>query len=228
MKIQAKLLVLTFIVTTLVLTSFAAYYVWRQNQLLRQELDQLTQAVAERFASQVALALWNVDDVQIKDALLAEMSERRILNIVVRDEDKSSVYAAVARTDDWQPLLIATAPAPGAYHATRPVSYNAEEVGLVEVNLSDRFLTAQTQAIIKEVAIGVAVLNLALLLSLFLALRYLIVRPLSTLKGQAEAIASGNFGVQIANKSHDEIGQVGQAIELLKTSLKIAMERLRH
>ncbi|MGF1528881.1 MAG: HAMP domain-containing protein [Candidatus Competibacterales bacterium] len=227
MKIQTKILILTFVVTTTVLSGSAAYYVWQQNRGLSQELTVLTEAVADRFAAQAALALWNVDEVLINDSLLAEMSERRIASIVVRDEDMTSVYAGVARSADWQPQLSAEVVEPGPYYAQRPITYDGEEIGLVEVNLSDRFLTAQTQGIIQDAAIGVVILNVALLVSLFIALRFFIVNPLSKLKTDAEAIAEGNLTAQVSYKSQDEIGQVGQAIELMKTSLNIAMKRLQ-
>ena len=232
MNIQTKIITLTVLVTTVVLGAFTSYFIFEQNKVARQELNLLAQTVAERLAKQSALAFWELDKDQVNELLVSEMGDRRIKNIVINDLKKNSgvfakAYTGIKRDISWQPRFSDSALKADQYYSSKKIAYKGTDLGTVAVSVSDRFLKAQTQEQLVNVVVGVVILDCVLLILLFIVLRFLIVKPLSKLKVDAEKIAAGDFDVAIKNKSQDEIGQVGQAIDLLKLSLKMSMDRLK-
>jgi len=82
-----------------------------------------------------------------------------------------------------------------------------------------KLVSDRTVAVLRN-AQAVAV-SLALGLSLLAAM--VLVRPLSRVRTAAEALAAGDFGVQLGKMGNDEIGDVGRALDALMPELRRRM-----
>jgi methyl-accepting chemotaxis protein len=80
---------------------------------------------------------------------------------------------------------------------------------------------AQTFALMLLAGTLVTVVVIALLAS------RAIVQPIRTLTDAANRISVGELGVEIKNKSHDEIGDLAEAITRMQDSIRLSIERLR-
>jgi HAMP domain-containing protein len=76
------------------------------------------------------------------------------------------------------------------------------------------------------VLISIAVVTfIGIIIVLFLANR--IIRPILFLTKSANDISRGNLDKRVRVKTNDEINQLAQALERLRESVKIALERLK-
>ena len=73
---------------------------------------------------------------------------------------------------------------------------------------------------------GVVVLIISTLL-IWLIVVHFITKPISHINSVADSISLGDFTVKLDISTKDEIGELAQAIERMRTSLKGAIERLR-
>ncbi|MGF1525461.1 MAG: HAMP domain-containing protein [Candidatus Competibacterales bacterium] len=65
-----------------------------------------------------------------------------------------------------------------------------------------------------------------LALAISIALRNLLIRPVTHLTEAAADISRGNLDVSLEAKSNDEIGQLTSAFERMRLSLKVAMDNM--
>jgi len=102
---------------------------------------------------------------------------------------------------------------------------DGEAVAWIEIAVWDRDLTAlQNQVTLVAAVMAAAALFLTILLGALVARR--ITRGLDLLVAGAQAAAKGELGHRVPVASHDEIGEVGAAFNLMMEDLRSAGERL--
>lgn len=227
-SIQTKIVILMLFTTTLVLGGFAIYSALDSKQKRLAELDTLATSTASRLASHLIYPLWDLDDEQVSQSVVAEMAEQKIFGIIVRDSDKRTIFAAQKRNQNWAPekfdgLQIG---AKNLIHVEQPIVRGDETIGRVEIYMTPKFVDAELTAYYGQIFIQLFVLNLILFVALFFTLRRTVIKPINELAGAAEAMSRGDFDAQISTRSNNEIGRVANAMERMKTSLKMAMSRI--
>jgi len=98
--IRSKVILTIIIVITLILGlvgMFAFKYIEGTEQSKLQELAEVS---ATRLSQHLSLPMWSLDREQVSELLTAELAEQRVSAIVVRDEDRSTLFAAKERLSD--------------------------------------------------------------------------------------------------------------------------------
>ena len=227
-SIQTKIVLMTIVIVTVVLGAFTAYSAWQSKKKMTTELNQLAESTSTRLASHLINPLWDLDEELVNEIVVAEMTEKRLFGVIVRDSDNKTIFAAQKRNQSWQPvkyngLQLGTK---DLVFKSSPISNGNDHLGQVEVYLSPRFLNEELEANFVNMLLQVIVLDLIIFIAMFIALRTMVIKPINTLAEAAEAMSKGDFDTEIDLESNNEIGQVAAAMNRMKTSLKLAMGRM--
>jgi methyl-accepting chemotaxis protein len=224
--IRTKVVGLIVITTTCVLglSGYAAYQYTRTTKTA--ELERLAEVTADRLSSHLQVPMWDVDYDQVGKLLEAEMNERRIEGVVVRDEDKSTLFAARERQPGGS-VSVSEGNLAGDYvFASRDVTREDKPIGSVNVFLTRAYLEQELQRFALGIAGVVVVLDLFMMIILGSVLGRLVVNPIKRLAGHAELITEGDLNRDIDVHSGDELGYLAATLNRMQISLRVAINRL--
>ncbi len=227
-SVQTKILVTLLVVTTLILAGFAIFNLTQAKARLESDLQRLAETTVQRLSQQVKGPMWSLNDEQLAESIEAAMLERRVYSVIIREEDRESIYIGRKRDDNWD-IVSAQSDPQGDYilSKTTLLHDNEEMIGVLEVYVSRRLLERQFDQLVRNEIERAAILDLALIVVTLLLLRRLLVRPIRELTDASERISAGQLNTKIEIRSGDEIGMLAGAINKLQTSLRIAMERMK-
>lgn len=197
------------------------------NQVEENHLLAL-QARAEQFARAAREAMVPKPDPFALHFAVTEMKKDPALTYAaVLDESGK----ALSHTDH---SLIGTSPktAPGGYHLAAPVTVGPRTVGTVRIGFDRSSLDAALKEPKQRILLLAAAATAAAVFGSLLIVGW-ITRPLPMLAKAAQEVGRGNFSVQVAWKSRDEIGTLARAFnemtianELLFKTIKQEKEKL--
>lgn len=227
-SLQTKILITLLLVTTLILAGFAVVNVTQARARLDSELQRLAETTVQRLSQHLIGPLWALNDQQIVESIEATMLERRVYAVIVRGEDRESIYIGRERGANWR-IRESEGNLSGDFilSKTTLLHDNEEMIGVLEVYVTRRFLQEQFEDLVMREVQRVGALDLALIIVTLILLRRVVVSPIRRLTEASEQIASGQLSTKIEVTSRDEIGMLGGAINKLQTSLRIAMERMK-
>jgi len=193
---------------------------------------------ASILAEVVALHLYNVDNAEMKKALLPFMRYAEIQGVQILD-DNGKVFAvawkmpdqSIQAGDAW-PASVTAAPSTSL---NTPVLRNGQALGQLQVLYTDALLHEKTQKIREQAlqeaadfhaqvrtqlrqgiltqAVSLAVMLLVLLLLLFVLLRIFVHKPLLRLSNLAAQLATLDLSVDVPpTQRHDEVGRLNQSL----------------
>ncbi len=225
--IRTKLIAVIIITTSAVLGGagyFAYKYIEQQEQ---NELTELAEVSATRLSQHLIIPMWNLDKEQVAELLIAEMHEQRVAAIVIRDEDKSTLFAAKQRGDSWQ-IVDSVGSVGGDYiDVDKKVLLNGEEeIGVVSMFVTPEFMQADLKKFQQGVIATVVILNIVIFIIMMVVLGRVLINPLMTLALSAEQISKGDLNQRFDVSSHDEIGYLATTFNNMQSSLRIAIRRL--
>lgn len=227
-SVQTKILITLLIVTTLILGGFAFYNLTEARERLESELQRVAETTVQRLSQQVIGPMWSLNDDQLIESIEAAMLERRVYSVIIREEDRESVYIGRQRDNEWNIAPAKSTPDGDYIRSKTTLLHEGEEmIGVLEVYVSRRFQQQQFSELVMTEIRRAAVLDLALIVVTLLLLRRLLVRPIRELTDASERISAGQLNTKIEIHSKDEIGMLAGAINKLQTSLRIAMERMK-
>lgn len=154
--------------------------------------------------------LWSLDRDSANALLAAIMHEQEVMDITVIDSRHDIFVSSQRAPRDSEQL----------HSVTQPILYEGKEIGLLTLRISE---TPFRQELYHQFLTTFATLGLQLVASILLillVLRHRIVRPLMHLRRQAVALAQGDLDTVILPLHDDEIGQVGQQLEMTRRALR--------
>lgn len=214
-------------VTTVVLLGFGVYNTMELSQKASTELRELASGVSTRLSRGLALPLWNMDEAQTRDVLLSEMADKRVQALLVRDPDGKKILAGVDRDGQWKPRQ--TKNAENTVHTvvkSVPIEHNKKQLGMVEVVITKRFLDAAVREAMLTSAVGVLVVDAAVVCILFFVLRQIVVKPVRAMQGYAREVGEGNLTCKaIEGLFVGELGALKGHLEGMVCSLSSLVEK---
>ena len=226
-SIRIKILATSVLIATLVLSSsgYVLYDYVERNKTA--ELKEFTDNAAQRLSKHIEEPMWNVDNDQVGRLIEAEMAEVRIAGIVVRDEDRRTLFAGRERTSAGT-IVESNGDVLGSHDFAREdVTRDGKMIGAITVFVSQDALQKELLFLTRITIVLVLTLDIVMLIGLGLMLGRLVIRPLERLAHHAEEVSLGRQSEQIAMGTQDEIGSLAEAMGRMQTSLKMAMDRLR-
>ena len=173
--------VATVLLVTAGATNYATYRAHGQEALRR---DLVTQA--EQLAVALALPVWNIDRAQIDRVLAAEEADRSVYGVRLQAAAKSHAWVRDSR---WQmvPTRLPFA-TDGLLAEERAVTFQGEKVGSFQIYATTRFLDGDLARMRATIVSRIVAFDLLLVLSLYLVLRWVVVKPLTDIEQFATAV----------------------------------------
>lgn len=231
MSISTKILCAVLSVSFLFMAAWGLVSYQLEKQDLSSRLELSTALTAERLGHSLAYPLWNLDDVEIGRILDYEARSGNIRAIILRDENgqfiagRSKVVGSRLRQD------AITAEQERQWFGSSPFSANAEitqeskELGRVIVYAEDAPLHRKLVRSLTLFAVVAVLICFGLSATLYIVLRYTIVRPLMKVKQAVAHVSIENLAVPIPVSGNDEIGRLAQRFREMTRELQASLER---
>jgi len=222
-SVQLLLAVLVTVISVLGISSIIELNILehRETKLL-QGRGTLT---ADRIANSLAYPLWNLNREETEHVVLDEISSADIFRIRVFDEH-GELYLGKVRGANGLIGNIGTANADGVpdshaslYSYSRPISFRNTSIGRVALDVTDASLQSDLRKLRWGIAIKLLLLAVILSVVLYVTLRLLVIRPISTLKSWVEDIPSGSGLLAPRFKRSREINLLAEAFADMSVSL---------
>ncbi len=226
-SIQFRVSMVLFLLTAIILTAFVAFNFYRNRSRLDSEFHLIADITASRLSIHLMESLWDLDDKQVGDSLEAEMLDRQIHSIIVRDNDDKTIFSGRTRDPAWKIVETDKNLAGSFVKSSKPIRKGEEHIGLVEVYLTPRFMEEDFKQLMINIIITAVTLIFSIFIVLYISMRQMIIRPIMRLTDVAEKMSMGVLDAGINIHSKNEIGLLAAAIERMQISLRMAIERLR-
>jgi signal transduction histidine kinase len=213
-------------VVTLILFAFATVAIFLNISKSQYALEKRLENAIHLASFSLPAPLWNLDSDVVNHVIEALFSDESIVyagvlwkhqtigNLKVREGFEGTTYAQFARS----PHFMARA---------TTIQYEGKNVGVLQLVMSRHSVRRE---LVLNIG-GIIVLTLLLIVAIFVTsmviTRRYISQPLLTLQHSAAAIASGDLGVVIDTRGHDEIGRLAVALSVMRDALQQLVGALR-
>jgi len=225
-SIQFRISALLVVITTLIMGAYAWINYNDVKKNMEAEITHSSEIITERLSKLLVEPFWALDDDMLEDLLRSEMMDPQIYAIHIKDRDGRTTYMGRKRNRIWK-IIESPNEIRGKYSENRKgILKNKEKIGAVEVYLTSRFMEEQFRSSMMKFFITSLILIAAIFVSMFWALRKIIILPIRNLTAATERISMGDLDSEVTMKSKNEIGLLAQAIGRMQTSLQFAQKRL--
>ncbi|WP_371875546.1 ATP-binding protein [Duganella aceris] len=178
-------------VVTLVLTTFALYFYQVERAQRWEQLHKTLANSADELAAAVALPAWNFDETQIVTIMKSGLSNRDLYASAVEPVASNQPFI-LTRNEQAQLVSAARLPDnPELLSARRPIVAGGQNIGNITVYASPAVLIEQLRQRLYTIIGMIFVLDVTLVLSLYLLLWQLILKPLTTIERYAANVKAG-------------------------------------
>ncbi|HEX5344906.1 MAG TPA: ATP-binding protein [Duganella sp.] len=178
-------------VVTLVLTTFALYFYQVERAQRWEQLHKTLANSADELAAAVALPAWNFDETQIITIMKSGLSNRDLYASAVTPVASSRPFI-LTRNEQQQLVPSGRLPSdPELLSEQRPIVAGGQNIGTITVYASPAVLIEQLRQRLYTIAGLIFVLDVTLVLSLYLLLWQLILKPLTNIERYAASVKAG-------------------------------------
>ncbi|MFP4387539.1 MAG: methyl-accepting chemotaxis protein [Desulfococcaceae bacterium] len=234
---QVRLGLLVLATTTLILGCFGLYQYLQFQRDATQELEALADTAARRLAQKLVYPIWDMDHAELERTVLAEMAERRILALEVRETFENRRLLAMGRDAEWAPVPVEDEVEVSGIRRERPILRDEEEIGTVSLWITPRFMEQKLRRGAVQMAIAIVALDLALLASLILGIHGSLLRPIhrvvAELRESAAQVTAASDQIadssqSLAHGSSRQAGSVEQASVSLEEISAMIRQNAEH
>ena len=133
--------------------------------------------------------MWDYDEEVAHDVILSEMEEKSVWGILVWEEEETKALYGGWRKEDGAPVVSSALLVKGDFvTARRAILRKGAPIGKVSVFLTRRNLKQELNHALKEISVGVILLDAAIVLVLTIMIRLFLIGPLAKLRDAMGAI----------------------------------------
>lgn len=226
-RIQVRYNAIIAVVIMVILGSYAAIQYHTAENKMNLEMDTSTEILARRLANHLSEPFWALDDEILQESLKSEMLDKKVFAINIIDRDDKTIYMGYKRGDSWEPVKNNQSIEKVFITRKIPITKSEKKIGSVQVYLTAKFKKEELFNFIKAIGITSSILIVVVFLSIYLITKTMIVKPISNLIDLADQISMGILDTEIPSGSKTEIGLLAESLNRLKTSVVIAIDRLK-
>ncbi len=185
-----------------------------RKKSLRRQLESDHARIVEILALGLQESVWALYAESGLSLVEAIMTDERVVHVTVETED--GVFIEKTDTAEHEQTVV----------RSRPISYHGADIGRVVVEVDVSHLH---QALVDELIKYLLVIVIPFLVSLaalYSLLQFKILKPLEQLISQSERLAEKNLASPFTWRRSDEMGMLGQSLEVTRRSLYSAFSEL--
>ncbi len=215
------------LLTTLILAGFGVFEYAKAKKIMSQELNSFAEITATRLSNHLILPIWGVDKTLTDNALNAEMMEKKIAGIIIRDANETNIFTGIQRDSQWSAIPVNSDISGDFIKIKKSITQKGKELGFVEVYITKKLMEKELKQTLLKIIQNVLILNITIFLAIYILIRQMIIRHILSISRTAEEVSMGNLESSIDIKSNNEIGLLIDAFERMRASLKIAFKRIK-
>ncbi|MCJ7434654.1 MAG: GAF domain-containing protein [Anaerolineales bacterium] len=197
---------LSVIVTVIIALLGVIYFFINVNQA-ESDLSQQAQRRVEELANVLSVPTWNLDRDAIKQIVVAYQVVENVAAIRVLDDAGSALYESVTNEE-------------GLIVETRPIVFNGNKVGAVELSMSTQQIAKLRRNILFQVVAVLAVVILTILVATWLLLQNFLGAPLAVLTQGIEGFASGDYSVRLKPLAQHELNIISDQFNAMAEQIQ--------
>ena len=202
---------------------------------LSKELIERGRTIAVDLGHYSAELLLEKDRVGLKQIIMGSLNSESVEYILIQDDEKDVladtyngqvpvVLTKAEMAGDLTPQIVDLDDENSAYDIWVPVEEG--ELGYIRVGMKKSYITESVYRT-NLIVIGAIVIITLIGIVVVLILANKIIKPILYLTDRADQISQGNLEEEVKVNTKDEIESLGMALERLRESVKIALERLK-
>jgi methyl-accepting chemotaxis protein len=202
---------------------------------LSSELIERGRTIAVDLGHYSAESLLDKDKVGLRQLITGSLNSESVEYILIHDDEMMiladtyngqvpEVLSKVEISDDLIPKLIKLDDDNSAYDIWVPVEEG--DLGYIRVGMKKAYITDSVNRT-NLIVIGAIVIITLIGIIVVLILANRIIKPILYLTERADQISQGNLEEKVTVNTKDEIESLGMALERLRESVKIALDRLK-
>lgn len=204
--VQKRTILWALFITTLILGGFGATDYFKIKSEMNRDIEASSEIVSTRLAKTVADPVWNMDTELPSEIIMAEMADKRIYAVLIKDKDGKEIIVGKKRDENWKPADTDKVISGELVANRKEIMKENETVGMIEIFYTRKFIQAAlTDAVIK-ILIRTAVLDIMLVICLFLIIRQNMVTPLKKIiSGLTDAIMKTEESSSVVLKASQQL-----------------------
>jgi methyl-accepting chemotaxis protein len=205
-KFLASILLVLLAVTTALVVTLSTY----QRKVLSGQLEEKGRNNARFLAAISAEPILSYNFTYLEGYVKDISRDREVASVVIEDKQGKALTTAGNEQAGKADVV----------EFTSPVMQGEEQIGLVRVLFTLKFVneaTQKAQGIILALCFGAVVLMTGIVYLLF---SRIIVRPLVSLRTSMEKLAAGDLDLSVETRSNDEVGMLGKSMNVMVKKLR--------
>jgi hypothetical protein len=174
-----RISIVVVIITTLILCGYSVFDYIITKKELSGELILRAEVASQRLGKGLVDPMWNIEKDPVESLLKSEMAEKSIFALLVREGDGDAIFLGVKRDAEWNPIAAQQEITGDFIRKQKDIIKDGNKLGSVEVLLTPKFVAKQLRNTLFNSLITLIVLNLALLATLIISVRRIIVNPIN-------------------------------------------------
>lgn len=223
-SIQTRLMAGLGAVATLLVLAVGSYWTSREERQLTEALLQRQDRLAEIAARGFAGPIWNLDNAAIANLLDAVMADPEVqaIELEALGVDVQPLRRQREQASRTPPLVKTFDVVYQAATQQRPV-----KVGQARLYFTGERVAAAVSEMRRFVALLLAAVLLAVLVSCYWLVSWLVRQPVLRLGALAQRVSHGELGVTLPVERHDEVGVLTAQFNAMSRQLQQSSEGLR-
>ncbi|MBI3161326.1 MAG: GAF domain-containing protein [Chloroflexi bacterium] len=197
---------LAIVLTIIIVALGSAYFFITVSQARSELLLQATNRV-EELSNVLSIPVWNLDKNSIEQICQAYLQAENVVGVRVLDDTGDSIYE---KPTDEANLIV----------ETRPIEFNGQQVGSVEVSVSTRQIDNLRSNIFLLMLSIVIVVVVTILISTWFLLQRFLSQPLSVLTMGIESFASGDYSQRLKPMEQKELNIISEQFNAMANQIQ--------
>jgi signal transduction histidine kinase len=197
---------LAIVLTIIIAALGSAYYFITVTQAQRDLSQQATHRV-EELADVLSIPVWNLDKNSIEQISLAYLQAENVVGLRVLGDTGNSIYEVL--TDEGDLIT-----------ETRPIEYNGQSVGSVEISVSTSQIAKLRSDIFFLMLTIVVVVVITILIATWILLQKYLSQPLETLTHGIESFAGGDYSQRLKPLEQKELNIISEQFNAMANQIQ--------
>ncbi|MBF0278326.1 MAG: PAS domain S-box protein [SAR324 cluster bacterium] len=178
--------------------------------------------VSNRLSRILVTPLWDYNSVELEEFVTAEMENRNIYAILVKDLLNDSIAIGKKRDNDWNPVALDAEPNSDwiQIEKSTPILRKEQTLGSVSIYMTEHFINQKLTEDIGLFIFQMLFLTFLEILTLSFALHVGITRPLGRLRDIFLAVERGDLNQKIDLRRNDELGMLAKGFAYMRDSIR--------
>jgi len=212
---------------SIIITLFLIIGIFEFQTSQRESSDRLRsdyEIISNRLIETLKNPIWDFDIDTINNILIAELQNKNIHLIAVKDHQTNKLLIGKTRDANWEIINLDSVTSDLPIEKRMEVSKDEDSIAFIELQLTDKFYKAEINSKIKELIVQTIILIIVFSVVLSFTILFIVIEPVKKLAETFESIAKGNFNEVIILNRQDEIGDLAKTFNAMISELKKGIE----